>query len=112
MIISNDRSEFDLAFSDKANIFMLLFGKETLPQQIHDLALKAAPEGWRKTVLITNIGILSEKEKTEWFKDTSKYVTLSKSRTIVELDSLEKLCSKSGKPSARLIQIAFGKADQ
>ena len=111
MIITNDRTELDQVLSDRTNTLMLLFGQDTLPQQVHDLALKAAPEAWRKTFLLIDPKILSEQERAQWFKGADKYVTLSKAKAIVENESLEKLC-KSGKPLVRLIQIAFGNADQ
>lgn len=113
MIIKADRSEFDVALSDPLNNFLLLFKDTPLSNQIHDKADGIA-EDWQKVFLITDINILTLLEKQNWYVGDDHYTTLSKEknlkRSVVEQELLAKLCV-AGKPSSRLIQVAFAKAD-
>lgn len=110
MIIKDDRTELDNAIKDIKITLLLLFGTNTTAENIHKTASDSISEPWRKTFLIENISILSEKEKAEWYKDDYSFTTLSKNKIVVEKNNIDLLCN-SGNPSIRKIKSIFAKAD-
>jgi hypothetical protein len=111
------RADLDALLADPKNSFLLLFGKENdLAQAIHDKTKTCVSQKWRITVLIEDVTLLKEDEKS-WFKSADQYTTLAPKATsagkrrVVEQKTLSELCDPPPTPAARKIQAAFARAD-
>lgn len=116
MIITTDRKEFNEALKDCSLTLLLFFEQDdSTVQEIEELATKV--ESWNMPVMIQDLAIFNDEERSAWYKDAAHCALISKPdssghRKVVGQIALDDLRSPKGIITVRKINAAFGKADE
>jgi hypothetical protein len=114
-IVRKDRTRLDKAMGDDTLTLLLLAGAESSDAgRIHDRAIEAVTESWRKPFLITDQTVLTPQERTRWFSDVDqRYAVVGgDARAVVERGASSDLLTQKGDPSVMAIRVAYAAGDE
>ena len=118
MIVKQSRSRLDTAIDPDGDItwvVLLSSGADgSTAEQIHEYMGDKGLEPWRKYFLITDLDVLTESERNEWFggANTEWYAVLKQeTKEVVCTGPVSELLRVNGKPSILNIRKAFIKGE-
>lgn len=116
MVITNDMKELRAAIEEddrKQFVALLLSGTEdSSAGQVHSFLEDKGLEPWRKYFLITDLAVLDERQRKDWFggANTDRYAVLKRTTKEVVLSGpILDLLDEDGQPDILKIRPAFGK---
>lgn len=118
MVIRQDRTKLDEAIDENGDpnwVVLLLSGADgSKAEEIHDYMEDKGLEEWRKYFLITDLTVLDESERAEWFggANMERYAVLKQKTKEVAADGpVSELLRTNGKPNIVKIRRAFTKGE-
>ena len=117
MIIKASRTRLDQVINNKKNTVLLLSGStNSKAGAVHTAAVPIFKEPWRKCILLTDLSILTQPEKTRWFGGAKVdcYAVIGGSnipKKVGQKGDIGELLRMNGQPARLVVKSTIAKGD-